>query len=129
LDTPRVVRAVAPIYPRTAADALVLGYVWVDVEVDSAGVVMKADIVRTPALLDQEPLRAAQLWRFEPSPDTPTRTVRLTFVFDLIAEPKADADLYPSFTPPYIVEVRAACKRRCEAVERQRGTAFRGLTR
>jgi TonB family protein len=129
LDTPPVVRAVAPTYPRVAADASVIGYVLVDVEVDSTGAVATAKIVRTPALLQEEPLRAAQLWRFEPDRDKPKRTVRLTFVFDLVVDPPSEGDLYPAFAPPYIVEVRAQCKRRCEMLEKQRATAFMGLAR
>jgi hypothetical protein len=99
----------------------------VDVDIDSTGAVKETHLIRTPALLQDEPLRAARLWRFEPAPEVPIRTVRLTFVYDLVRDPRGDEELYSAFVPPYRVDLRAKCQRHCDQLEKVRQGAFMGL--
>lgn len=127
LSTPEVLKAVAPTYPPMAIRAVVIGYVLVDVSVDASGAVTSTHIVRTPVLLDQAALRAARQWRFAPDTASAVRTVRLTFVFDLAEKPQAEEDLYPSFVPPYRVDVRDRCRHGCDTLKEHRASAFMGL--
>ncbi len=124
---PRVIHAVLPDFPTIAVTAGVIGYVVIDVEIDSEGAVKNTRLLRTPPLIDAGPMSAARMWRFEPSPEPGLRTARLTFVFDQVNSPKADSELYSRFTPPHRVDIFAKCKRRCEELDKQREGAFFGL--
>ena len=113
-SSPGVVRAVAPNYPELPT--LVVGYVLVDATVDASGAVTDARVVRTPAMLQKEPVQAARLWRFEPAAGSSPRTVRLMFIFDQLRDPSIE-ELYPVFVPPYAIEIRAKCRRHCDGLD------------
>ena len=119
-QVPEVKRAVAPRYPQLPGNPPLLGRVIIEASVDAAGQVTGTKVLRAPAMLHQESERAARRWKFAPSTTTGERTVRLTFVFDLIADPVNDDELWPVFVPPYTVEVRAKCMRHCDKLEELR---------
>jgi TonB family protein len=121
---PQVVRAVAPVYPTTAAQILVLGQVIVEVSIDEGGLVTRAHLLRTPAMLEGTAMEAARLWRFEAAPGQGERKAELVFLFDQIAAPKAESELYPAFLPPYTMEIKTKCVRHCEKLDEIRKDAF-----
>jgi TonB family protein len=104
-DVP-VVTAVASIFPRLAMAARVSGAVVVLVKVDAQGKVVSADAVSGHPLLRGAAREAAILWRFAPAPGgLLERSVWLTFLYTLVLD-ATEAELAPTFSLPYKVEVR-----------------------
>ena len=124
---PRVIQPVATIYPNLAVMARILGYILIDVDIDKTGKVKETHLIRGIPLLDAVSLKAAQKWRFEPAPDMPLRTVRLTFAFDLICEPASPDAVKTTYAPPYRVDVRAISTGPCDQLADSRTRAFKDL--
>lgn len=106
MESPKVVAAVAPLYPPIAVAARAISDVIVDVKVDAAGNVTSAEAVSGHPLLQQAAKVAARRWRFESSEaKSSVRTARLTFVFRITEKDSPEAEITPMFLPPYRVEV------------------------
>lgn len=105
---PRVVSAVAPVFPDVAAQARVSGELVIEIKVDPGGAVTETRIVdgfRLFREMGRTFEATARRWRFEPGGNS-VRSARLTFVFRMMPSDTPEEDLAPVFTPPYRVEVR-----------------------
>lgn len=104
-EPPKVIKAVAPIYPPIAKAAHLEGEFRVEATIDSAGAVVVIDISHPPKLkiLREVVEKAAVQWKFEPSSDTAEkRKAQLSFIFRFVPEEEETAI---TFIPPYQVEV------------------------
>ena len=105
-ESPRVVAAVAPIYPPIAAAARAMSDVIVEVKIDPAGNVSSAEAVSGHPLLQQAAKMAANRWKFEPAAaKSASRTAKLQFVFRIADKKLPASEATPVFMPPYKVEI------------------------
>jgi TonB family protein len=105
-ELPEVVAAAAPIYPPIALAAHATGEVIVEVKINSDGAVSSASAVKGHALLLHTSLAAARRWKFKADGvKSDTRTVRLTFIFQILDKEAPAEELTPLFLPPYAVKV------------------------
>lgn len=104
-EQPKVIAAVAPVYPPIATAVGASGTVLIEVEVNAAGAVTAARGVSGHPLLRRSAESSARHWVFTSA--ATTRTVCLTFVFRIVPKETAEDELTPIFTPPYQVEVRS----------------------
>jgi TonB family protein len=105
-EQPVVVSAAAPLFPVLANAARVSGDVFVETQIDAAGVVTSARAEGHPLLRNACEV-AAKRWRFASvQKDGGNRTARLTFSFLALQEKLPDDEITPVFYPPYRVEVR-----------------------
>jgi len=104
---PKVVQAVAPIYPKIARIAHIEGVIVISVEIGPDGKVSNARMISGAALLREECLATARKWLFAPSSNQ-TRTVELKFEFTVDDALPTDAQQQVSFSPPYYVAIKGA---------------------
>src|SRR6185437_436947 len=104
---PKVVQAVAPIYPQFARVAHIQGVVVVAVEIGPDGKVSNAKTTSGPSLLREACLATARKWRFVPSSKR-SRTVDLKFEFTVDDTLGIDSPPQISFPSPYSVAIRVA---------------------
>jgi TonB family protein len=117
LEQPRVVRAVAAIYPHIAAVAGASGTITVDLEIYSTGAVKSVRLVNGLKILGKAAEQSASRWVFTPASESGSlRSVRLTYVFKLMPSSAAPEDLSAVFDPPFRIEVRAALPREIHLV-------------
>ena len=104
---PKVVTAVAPVYPPIAAAAHISGKVVVEVEIGPAGRVTSTRVSKGHPLLKSASSVAARQWKFAPNEDkVASRTVYLTFLFILTKKPLLEREDSVVFIPPYRVKIR-----------------------
>jgi len=106
IESPKVLAAVAPLYPPIAVAARAMSDVIVEVKIDSAGNVTSAEAVSGHPLLQQAAKIAARRWRFESAEvKSGVGIARLTFVFRITEKDLPEAEITPIFLPPYRIEV------------------------
>lgn len=112
-EQPSVVRAVAPIYPETAAEAGESGTVTMEAQVDARGVVTSVRTIAGLKFLDAAAEASARQWVFAPAKkQTGTRVVRLTFTFRLMPIGTRSDEMLSIFVLPTHVEVRSTGPRK-----------------
>ncbi|MDQ2856159.1 MAG: energy transducer TonB [Acidobacteriota bacterium] len=100
-ETPSVLEAKAPTYPRQALFVHAMGTVKVDVQIDRGGKVASARVASGHPLLGSPAREAALEWRFEPSATGESnRTATLTF--DFLAEPEVCGELHSAVSPYHL---------------------------
>jgi TonB family protein len=87
IKPPRLVKQVAPVYPKIARQARVEGLVIVEAKTDEQGDVVATRILRSIPILDQAALDAVRQWKYEPlvidgKPRKVIFTVTVRFVLD-----------------------------------------------
>lgn len=106
IELPRVLMAVAPIYPSLAVASNTQGTVIVEVQILADGAVTKAvRVVDGHVLLRDAASNAARQWRFAPAEEM-FRTLQLTFLFTLMPKETPAERLTSVFMPPYQIEAR-----------------------
>jgi len=106
-----VKEALAPHYPPIAVAARVQGTVEVRVETGPDGTVVKAEVIKGPAILQTSAIRAAKRWRFE-SDQVTNRVSVARFIYLLGAEDESDETQTVFLPPPtdaYDPLLTAAC--------------------
>lgn len=107
---PRVIAAVAPIYPATAAATNTSGEIIIEVTIDKSGKVKEANIKEGNSLLKKAKFleQVAKKWVFNESEDNSVeRKAKIIFSFRIIPSETLDEDLLPIFFPPNKVEVKS----------------------
>lgn len=100
-----VALGIAPVYPPIAVTTNTSGDVEVDVAVDEAGNVTKAELVAGHPLLRRAAIEAARRWKFKAT-DKGTE-VRLTFSFRIVPKETPEEEMTAAFAPPYRVQVKS----------------------
>jgi len=124
-DEPSPVQAVAPAYPRIAATAGASGTVVVEVQLNADGTVSELRTVEGVGGLAAAGEDAARQWKFVSTSEQKKRSVRLTFVFNIMPRDTPKHQLLPMFLPPYRVEVRATVPELIDSVNRDPSTTKR----
>lgn len=109
-ELPRVIVAVAPIYPSTAAVTNTSGEVVIEVTIDKSGKVREARIIEGNSLLKTAKFleRIAKKWEFNESEDKSVeRKAKIIFSFRIVPSETLDEDLRPVFFLPNKVEVKS----------------------
>ena len=108
-DLPRVVSAVAPMYPPIALSMNAKGEVVIEVSIDAAGKVVSATVVSGNEYLREASKQAAMKWQFGTVKEgSKPRTTRLTFVYgrgDATQPLRTQPEITTVFKPPYRVEL------------------------
>jgi hypothetical protein len=103
----RVLKAVAPIYPKVEGATDPSGRVDVSLQISASGDVLSARAINGHPLLHVPAERAAKLWRFTPSTGgASARTVLISFIFRTMPKDTPAEEISPIFSPPYEVEIR-----------------------
>jgi TonB family protein len=122
-NDPSPVQAVAPAYPRIAAAAGASGTVVVEVQLNVDGTVSELRTVEGVGALAAAGEDAALRWKFGSASDQKNRSVRLTFIFNIMPRATPKHQLLPMFLPPYRVEVRATVPELIDSVNRDPSTS------
>ncbi|HJP95845.1 MAG TPA: energy transducer TonB [Candidatus Saccharimonadales bacterium] len=99
---PQIISAVAPAIPLLADRARVSSNVIIELEINSSGKVLSAEVIEGHPLLRNATLKACLQWRFS-SAEVARRTVRLTFIYP---KPSLEGSLH-IVVLPYGIELQA----------------------
>jgi hypothetical protein len=101
---PRLIEAIAPVYPMLTVYSATTGDVSVRVEIEKSGAVSVATAIDGHKLLQPAAESAAKQWRFEPG--ISSQEARLIFSFRILPKEATETELSTRFRSPYNIEVR-----------------------
>ena len=103
-NQPRLVEAIAPVYPTLALYSSTAGEVKVRLTLDDTGTVTATKVIQGHKLLAAPTEEAAKKWRFAAA--RTVAEVDITFVFRILPRGTADSELTTRFRSPFQIEVR-----------------------
>ena len=101
-----VIKAVAPVFPRTAIATSSSGKVIVEIRVNGTGVVTSAKAVEGHPLLLRSSENAAKKWQFKQTEIAET-LLCLTFVYTVVPKDALPEEIVAVFSLPYQIEVKS----------------------